>query len=193
MNTALTRDAPSFAADAFATAVKMKQRQQPLYDLYARDPSSATIVDSARTSSHDTPAHYPLGSRVSLCEDGAVSIPVGVHKAVGGLGDAPTPGDILCAAIASCLDSTLRVIANRFGIRLKQVEVGVEGSVDVRGTLRAAPGVPVGFQRFDVSVRLKASGIVPSFVLDRLLAGAERSCIVIQTLRAGARVEITRT
>lgn len=174
------------------TMVRMKERQQPLYELYAREPGAAMIVDCARTTSLDTPADYPLATRVSLCEDNSASLPVGVHKAVGGLSDQPTPGDILCAAIASCLDSTLRVIANRFGIRLRQVDVEVKGSVDVRGTLRAAPDVPVAFQKFDVSVRLKASGIVPGLVLDKLLAGAERSCIVIQTLRHGTQIEITR-
>lgn len=192
MNPAVANRAPEPAVEPFDAPVKMKERQQPLYELYSRDASAALIVDHAKTTSADTPAHYPLGSRVSLCENGAVSVPVGVHRAVGGLSDQPTPGDILCAAIASCLDSTLRVIANRFGIRLKQLEVAVQGSVDVRGTLRAAPGVPVAFQRFDVSVRLKASGIVPGFLLDKLLAGAERSCIVIQTLRPGAQIEITR-
>lgn len=41
-----------------------------------------------------------------------VRVPVGVHRAVGGLHDAPTPGDLLCAALAACQDSTFRMIAN---------------------------------------------------------------------------------
>jgi hypothetical protein len=37
----------------------------------------------------------------------------GTHTAVGGESDYPVPGELLCAAVASCLDSTIRTIANR--------------------------------------------------------------------------------
>lgn len=70
----------------------------------------------------------------------------GIHRAVGGYHDAPNPGDILCAALASCLDSTIRIIADRLGITLTSLEVDVTAEVDVRGTLVVNRDIPVGFQ-----------------------------------------------
>ena len=46
----------------------------------------------------------------------------------GGLGDLPVPGDILCAALASCTDSTIRVVANMFGIELLELAVDVHAA-----------------------------------------------------------------
>ena len=56
-----------------------------------------------------------------------VRVPVGVHRAVGGLHDAPTPGDLLCAALAACQDSTFRMIANLMNIELEDLTVDVTG------------------------------------------------------------------
>jgi uncharacterized OsmC-like protein len=72
--------------------------------------------------------------------------PLGIHHAVGGYHDAPNPGDLLCAALASCLDSTLRIIAARLGVRLVALEVDVTADVDVRGTLMLDRAVPVGLR-----------------------------------------------
>jgi uncharacterized OsmC-like protein len=119
-------------------------------------------------------------------------MPVGVHMAVGGDSDQPTPGDILCGAIAACLDSTLRIVANRVGVRLKTLSVHASGRVDVRGTLRVDKNVPVAFSHFDVTVDIKAAGFIPGKMLDKLLRAAEKSCIVIQTLKNGPEITVSR-
>ena len=116
----------------------------------------------------------------------------GVHKAVGGEGDYPVPGELLCAAVATCLDSTIRIIANRMHIELGSLQVQVEAQVDVRGTLLVERHVPVGFQTINVEVRLDALQDVESRKVDMLLRAAEHSCIVIQTLRNGAQIAIQR-
>ena len=64
-------------------------------------------------------------------------VPVGVHRAVGGLHDAPTPGDMQCAALAACQDSAVRMVANRLGAEIL--------SLEVRGALGIDAEVPVGF------------------------------------------------
>ncbi len=64
-----------------------------------------------------------------------ISVPVGVHRAVGGPHDMPTPGDLLCAALASCQDSAVRMVANRLGVEILALEVRVTAQVDVRGAL----------------------------------------------------------
>ena len=172
--------------------VSMKARQLPLTEKYTDDPAAAVIVDSGLTSSADVDAAHPLQTSVWFCDENPVRIPVGVHEKVGGDGDNPTPGDILCGAMAACLDSTIRIVCNRVGVRLKQLEVRVSGTVDARGTLRIRRSVPVAFQRFDVGVTIKPSGIIPGRMIDKILEAAEYSCIVIQTVKAGAEVNVTR-
>jgi len=172
--------------------VDMKARQQPLMERYAEDPAEAIVVDCGRTSSTDVEATHPLKTSVTFCDRNPVNIPVGVHEKVGGDSDHPTPGDILCGAMAACLDSTIRIICNRFGVRLKHLEIEVRGTVDVRGTLRVEKSTPVAFQRFDVSVKIKPAGFVPGKMLDKLIEGAERSCIVVQTVKGTADVRISR-
>lgn len=172
--------------------VIMQTRQEPLCQRYAHEPGAGRVIDSARTSSSNVQPSYPLGSAVRFCDDSPVIIPVGVHTAVGGESDYPTPGDILCGAIASCLDSTLRVIANRLSVSLLTLDVEVLGSVDVRGTLLVDQSVPVGFTRFDISVAMSTDDATPDQILDSVLTAAEHSCVVLQTLGDGPEIVITR-
>lgn len=171
---------------------EMKRRQLPLGKRYTADPDAAEVIDSAQTNSDNVSPGFPLGTAVQFCDDSPVTIPVGVHTAVGGDSDQPTPGDILCGAIAACLDSTIRIVANRVGVRLKELTVRVKGTVDVRGTLWLDKNIPVAFTRFDVHVHIKPRGFVPQKMLDKLLRASERSCIVIQTLRNGPEIAVTR-
>jgi uncharacterized OsmC-like protein len=115
---------------------------------------------------------------------------VGIHRAVGGFHDLPNPGDLLCAALAACFDTTLRMLAARFRVPIERLSVQVTGNVDVRGTLAVDRGVQVGFQSLDCRVDLEtADGATPEAV-ERLLAGAERACVVLQTLRHGVPVNL---
>lgn len=171
--------------------VQMKARQKPLTDDYRKNPEHAMVLDSARTSSEWITADNPLATSV-LFDKGDSNQRIGVHTAVGGESDNPTPGDVLCGAIACCLDSTIRIVANRFNLHLRRLSVEVVGKVDVRGTLRVDSAVPVAFQTFDVVVDIKPKGMVPAKLIDRLLAGAEQSCIVIQSLRGNCDITVRR-
>ena len=71
--------------------------------------------------------------------DFGVTAPVGVHRAVGGMHDLPVPGDILCAALVACVDTTIRILSNHLGIPLSSLEVDVQADCDVRGTLLVDP------------------------------------------------------
>jgi hypothetical protein len=101
----------------------VRGNQAPLRTHYQYSPRSAQVIDHARTAGNDPTD--PFHSRVEPMPGSGVSIPVGVHRAVGGLHDAPTPGDILCAALAACQDSTLRMVANILGITLEYLSVEV--------------------------------------------------------------------
>ncbi len=168
-----------------STTESMNERQAPLTQAYCSGPEGAAgaqVVDYASTSSDRVPATAPLYGEVRLTRHLPHAIPVGVHTAVGGECDFPTPGDLLCGALAACMDSTLRIIANKLGMELRSLAVQVEGRVDVRGTLRVDKETPVGFQGFAVCVDID-TGDGDEKVIELLIKAAEQSCIVLQTLR----------
>lgn len=190
MTTAMTFDIPMPRADA--GSVSVPARQGPLRGLYREAPETATVVDRGATCSRAVPADQPLRSAVTCGTGVPVEIPVGVHWAVGGESDFPVPGEIFAASIAACLDSAIRMIANIMGVRLASLEVAASAEVDVRGTLQMDRETPVGFRRIQVAVRMTAADTVPDAQLDRLLAVAERSCVVLQTLRTPPAVTVSR-
>ena len=166
----------------------VKKRQRPLKDNYKETPGDAKITDRAITTGYD------LGDPWHGCiKPGSVNHGVkwnfGVHRAVGGYHDAPNPGDILCAALAACLESTIRLIADRMRITLEKLEVEVTADVDVRGTLVVDREVPVGFQSMQCKVDIRATDVTSKEQLQKLLAYAEYSCVNLQTLRKGVKIE----
>ncbi|GAB3096626.1 OsmC family protein [Aestuariicella hydrocarbonica] len=168
-----------------STTVSMNERQTPLTDTYrngTEGAKEALVVDFATTSCGKSPASSPLYSEVMLTKHMPYSVPVGVHSAVGGECDFPTPGDILCGALSACMDTTIRIIANKLGIKLTTLAVSVAGTVDVRGTLRLDKGTPVGFQTFDITVDIEATN-ADEKLIEVLINAAEYSCIILQTLR----------
>ncbi|MYM63419.1 OsmC family protein [Pseudomaricurvus sp. HS19] len=187
----LTNNVIALACDS--TTECMNKRQAPLTQAYRSGPEGAAgamVVDYASTSSERVPAASPLYAEVRLTRHLPHSVPVGVHTAVGGECDFPTPGDLLCGALAACLDSTLRIIANKLGLVLRSLAVQVEGRVDVRGTLRVDKETPVAFQGFDVCVDIDA-GDGDGKLVELLINAAEQSCIVLQTLRNPAACTLT--
>jgi len=180
---------PEFASVTVAAEqIRMKDRHTPLCERYVEEPEEAIIVDTARTTSEHINARSPIYTEAVFGSNISVSMPIGIHTAVGGESDYPNPGDVLCGAIASCLDSTIRVVSNRVGVKLRELSVQVNGIVDVRGTLRVDRGTQVGFQRFDIKVHIKPAGFVPKMMLKRIVKGAESSCVVLQTLRRAPEI-----
>ena len=167
--------------------INLQRIQQPLREQYKTIPDSAMVVDQAQTSGIDPtdPFHFS----VQPMADSNLEIPIGVHHAVGGLHDAPTPGDILCAALAACQDSSIRMVANLLGIELEHIDVKVTGNVDVRGTLAVDTSVPVGFQSMNCNVSLKAKSGTPEKLLLKLEQTAQQCCVVQQTLRNPPKIE----
>jgi uncharacterized OsmC-like protein len=157
---------------------------------YKRDPNAAWTTDRAWTEASGAHAADAMHSSVELGTRHTARIPIAVHERVGGWHDHPVPGDVLAAALASCADSTLRVVAARLGVQIESLAVTAEADVDVRGTLCIAPDVPVGFQRMRLTVRLRvAPGADPARV-DMLRAAGEHCCVVLQTLRSGVPVDV---
>lgn len=165
----------------------MRNRQRPLARLYHKEPAAAWVTDCA-TTCHDL--DDVLHSEVVVGPGRTQRWPVAVHTAVGGDSDAPVPGDILCAALCSCLDTTIRVVANRLGVQIARLAVTSRAEVDVRGTLRIDDTIAVGFQRMALDVELALADGTPETTRQLLLAASEHSCVVLQTLRDGVPVDV---
>jgi uncharacterized OsmC-like protein len=174
------------------STVDMKARQLPLRMAYTDSPSQAFITDHATTRCDRVEAFNPLYGEVEFGDPQSTRLPISLHKGVGGQSDLPVPGELFSAAIASCLDSTIRVVANMLGIKIKRLEVQVKCAVDLRGTLRMKPDVQVGFQSIDISAEIIPEGDVAEAHLDAILAAAEQSCVVLQTIRSAPQVSVSR-
>ena len=168
--------------------INARERQDPLRKRYKVAHDEAKISDHAKTNSDcdGDPFHgwVTLGSQAYGAE-----YPFGIHHAVGGYHDAPNPGDILCAALAACFDSTLRIIADRFGVKFIKLEVGVWADADVRGTLMVDTSVPVGFQTMRCQISVELVEGTPHMMVEKFIEAAEQCCVVLQTLKAGVPIE----
>ena len=79
------------------------------------------------------------------------------HPEVFHAGDrAPTPPEIVLAALASCLTGGVASVAQHRGIQLNAVRAVVEGDIDVRGILGMDPEIRNGFSAIRVSFEIDA-------------------------------------
>ena len=185
----------TFSAKHLAKKLKLRSvksevlnRHNELKKVYDDDPQKALIVDSAVV--HGENLKDPFRSKVLMNEELNVPLKTGTHRAVGGDHDYPNPGDILCAALAVCMESTIRLIANRLEIELNHTRVLAQATIDVRGTLIFDRSIPVGFQKMDLQVELGYENAGEK-VLKTLFNAAKRSCVVYQTLKPG--IEISKS
>jgi len=174
------------------TSREIKDKQATLRDHYRTDPTAARVTDHAQTSDGDIPASHPIHTQITCGQGVPVEIPISVHRAVGGESDFPCPGDILAAALASCFDTAIRMIATLKGIPLTHLSVSASLTADVRGTLMMDRDVPVGFQDLTVKVDLHTPENVRAEQAVALLEAAEHCCVVLQTLRAPPNINLER-
>jgi len=165
--------------------------QKPLKESYVQDPALALVIDHAKTCGVD--AADPYHSIVEPMDGCGVQVPIGVHRAVGGIHDAPTPGDLLCAALAACQDSAIRMVANLMGIELLALEVSVTATADVRGTMMMDRQVPVGFKHIQCDIKMKVPEGTDPELVQRLQTMAKACCVVQQTLTSPPPVHTTFT
>lgn len=178
------------ATSSRGSHVDIRSRQDPLRERYKVVPQDALITDRGRTVEGDI--HDPVHVwAVPGSQDYGRQWHLGIHEAVAGLHDAPNPGDLLCTALACCMDSVIRMIANRHGVQLKHLSVDVGGDIDVRGTLWVSDDARVGMQAMRCHVSLETADETDPAFLKRLVAAAERSCVNLDTLRHGVPVEVS--
>lgn len=156
--------------------------QKPLKDAYRSDPDQAKIVITARGSST---AGGPITCNVDI---GRAIYEAQAHAGVGGAGTAACSGDLLLGALAACKQVTVQMVAAAMGIPLTDIQVTVEGDLDLRGTLGIAPDAPVGFS--SIRVKVDVEGAATPEQLAGLKEKSEKYCVVMQTLRDAPPIEI---
>ena len=115
----------------------LRSVQKPLKEQYRNDPSASRITLKAKGGQTETPiaCSVAIGRAIYNAE---------AHSGVGGAGSAACSGDMLLGALSACAQLTCQMVAAAMGIPTEQIEVTVEGDLDLRGTLGIAKDVPVG-------------------------------------------------
>ena len=155
--------------------------QKPLKEQYRRDPASSRITLTAKGSETDT----ALSCSVDI---GRAMYQAEAHKGVGGSGTAACSGDLLLGALASCAQLTCQLVATAMGIPTRQIEVVVNGDMDLQGTLGISKEVPVGFESIRVQFKLDAPQATPE-QLRALQEKTEQYCVVLQTMLHPPKIE----
>ncbi|MEJ2642228.1 MAG: OsmC family protein [Desulfosarcinaceae bacterium] len=168
--------------------IDVRQRQASLRQIYENIPEKALIKDRGRsTGGLDTDPFH--GEVKPGSKDYGVIWSYGIHRAVGGDHDAPNPGDMLCSALAACMDSTIRMIADHLDVSITFLEVEVTAEVDVRGCLVVDRKVPVGFQKMECRVNCQTADGTDPKLENMLKTASEYSCVNMSTLRSGVPIE----
>jgi uncharacterized OsmC-like protein len=157
-------------------------RQAALRARFQHAPESAWATHLAWTETTGADIADPFRGtvHVSLADR---KLAFALDDGVGGPHDQPAPGELFCAALAACVDATVRLAAARMKVDIARLAVIVTGDVDSRGSL-GEDGVPVGFQSMRLEIQLELADGARAGAAERLLAAAERWSEVLQTLRS---------
>jgi uncharacterized OsmC-like protein len=161
----------------------LRSVQKPLKERYRADPSASQITLVARGE----PTETPIACSVDL---GHAIHEAQAHPGVGGAGTAACSGDLLLGALAACAQLTCQMVATAMEITLEDVQVTVEGDLDLGGTLGLTRDAKVGF----TSIRLRFDLTAPEATEEQLASlreKTERYCVVLQTLAEPPAVKTT--
>jgi uncharacterized OsmC-like protein len=152
----------------------LRSLQKPLKEQYRADPAASRFTLHAKGGQTDVPmsCSVDLGRAIYQAE---------AHKGVGGAGAGACSGDLLLGALAACAQITCQMVAAAMGIPTERIAVGVEGDLDLRGTLGISREAPVGFE----TIRLNFEVIAPEATPEQLRSLREKTeqyCVVMQTL-----------
>ena len=162
----------------------LRALQAPLKERYRETPQDALVTLTATGTLDDD-----LACNV---QTGRALAKAGLHPATGGDGSLLCSGDMLLEALVACAGVTLRAVASALGIDVDAGTITAVGELDFRGTLGVDRDAPVGFRSIELRFELDAPGASEE-QLATLLKLTERYCVVLQTLRQGARATATLT
>jgi uncharacterized OsmC-like protein len=154
----------------------LRATQEPLKAGYRADPESGKITLVARGGQGEEPiaCSVDLGRAIQEAQ---------AHTGVGGAGTGACSGDVLLGALAACAQITCQMVAAAMGLDVRDIQVTVEGDLDLRGTLGVDREAPVGFTDIRLGFHVDAPWATEE-QLDGLRRRTERYCVVMQTLAA---------
>lgn len=159
---------------------ELKELQAPLKERYKADPQSALVTLKAEGR---------LGEGLTCnIATGRALVEAGLHPATGGNGQSACSGDMLLQALVACAGVTLQAVATSMGIEVIGGQIVAEGDLDFRGTLGVVKDVPVGLQAIRLRVHLENE--LDLATRQKLLELTARYCVVYQTLRQGADLDL---
>jgi uncharacterized OsmC-like protein len=162
-------------------ADELRSLQAPIKEGYRQRPEAALVTLGAEGR---------IGEGVTCkIETGKALVEAGLHPATGGDGIGACSGDMLLEALVACAGVTLRAVATALGIPLRDATVRAEGDLDFRGTLGVSKDVPVGFQQIRLQFDLDTDAGEEQ--LATLLRLTERYCVVYQTLKHPAKIDVS--
>ena len=158
----------------------LRSLQAPIKEQYRERPQTALVTLRAKGR---------IGEGVTCkLETGNALVEAGLHPATGGDGLSACSGDMLLEALVACAGVTLRAVATALDVPLRDATVHAEGDLDFRGTLGVSKDVSVGFQRIRLQFDLETDASEEQ--LATLLRLTERYCVVYQTLRQPATMDV---
>ncbi|MEY2605462.1 MAG: hypothetical protein QOH31_3278 [Verrucomicrobiota bacterium] len=161
-------------------ADEIRSLQAPLKEQYRQRPDTALVTLRAEGR---------IGEGVTCkLETGKALVEAGLHPATGGDGLGACSGDMLLEALVACAGVTLRAVATALDIQLRDAIIRAEGDLDFRGTLGVSKDVAVGFQKIRLHFDLDTDATREQ--LTTLVRLTERYCVVYQTLKHPAKIEI---
>jgi organic hydroperoxide reductase OsmC/OhrA len=134
------------------------------------------------------PHHYSVAARaaaqgdVTLTSDRLPALPSAPPTEFGGPGDRWSPETLLVAAVADCFVLTFRGIAGLSRFPWLSLECSVSGTVDRVERVTQ-------FTALEVRARLTVPASAPQDQARRLLAKAEETCLVTNSLKVRPRLE----
>jgi len=162
-------------------ADELRSLQAPIKEGYRQRPETALVTLRAEGR---------IGEGITCkVETGKTLVEAGLHPATGGDGLGACSGDMLLEALVACAGVTLSAVATALGIPLRDATVRAEGDLDFRGTLGVSKDVPVGFEQIRLQFDLDTDAGEKQ--LASLLRLTERYCVVYQTLKHPAKIDVS--
>jgi uncharacterized OsmC-like protein len=121
----------------------------------------------------------------------AFTLDAGEPQILLGIDTGPNPAEMLLAALASCLTTSLVYVAAARKVRLTEVESTLEGDMDVRGALGLSDEVRNGFSNIRVNFTVK--GDAPEEKLREVVERAKARSAVFDMVTHGVPVEVSVT
>jgi uncharacterized OsmC-like protein len=118
----------------------------------------------------------------------AFAIDAGEPAILLGTDTGPNPAEYLLHALAACLTTSLVYVAAARGVHLTEVESTLEGDMDVQGALGLSDDYRNGFERINVSFRVK--GDAPEEKLREVVERAQKRSAVFDMVTHGVPVTV---